>query len=39
MNTDLINTFKVVLICKTFVPITPVKAISTGPNLGDFGTM
>lgn len=40
MNTELMNTFDVVLICNTFVvPIIPVRAISTGPNLGDFGTM
>lgn len=39
MNTDLMSTFDIVLISNTFVPITPVRAISTGPNLGNFGTM
>lgn len=40
MNTDLMNSFDVVLICNAFVvPITPVRAVSAGPNLGDFGTM
>lgn len=39
MNTELMNTFYIVLICNTFVPITPVGATSTGPSLGDFGTM
>lgn len=40
MNTDMLNTFDVVLICSAFVvPITPVRAIPTGLNLGDFGTM
>lgn len=39
MNTDLMSTFDVVLISDTFVPITRLRAILTGPNLGDFGTM
>lgn len=33
MSTDLMNTFDIVLICNTFIPIIPVRATSTGPNL------
>lgn len=40
MNADRMNTFDVVLICNAFVVlITPARAISTGPNLEDFGTV
>lgn len=38
MSTDLMSTFDICLISNTFVSITPVRAISTGPNLGNFGT-
>lgn len=34
MYTELMNTFDVVLICNTsVVPVTPVRAMSTGTNL------
>lgn len=39
MNTDLMSIFDDDLISDTFLPITPVRTKSTGPNLGDFGTM
>lgn len=35
VDTELMNTFDVVLICNTFVvPITPVRAMLTGTNPG-----